>query len=346
MAKKSLFFLASVAVLSGALPAFAEVTGMQLDQNSYLSGDSINVKGTVTSDTSGLVTIVLRDPVDKFVLLSQAMIGSDDSFEKDIAINDKFQIPGTYNATAFVLNMTAGKTQSFNFDTIVPNDNNDSIEDLLLDLAELEAELQEDSKIIGNTPEYEPEVIEQPIKQEEPIEKRPTELQYGHSTIADFVDKTKEPEYYLERYYNEPAYQSWFDRNYPNLTIEEAVGYTVPTDIEEPMRPTVGTQIVPEAEAISVPSQPPSSNDNSDLAQMGLALGGLAVLFGAVYGIKRKVDNNTKHISLNKDTIREKIISPIFDSNPQGIIRTRLAKGEISIEEYEKLKEKLDRIPK
>jgi len=36
-------------------------------------------------------------------------------------------------------------------------------------------------------------------------------------------DETKGIDYYLDRYYTEPKYKIWFDENYPNLTIEEAV---------------------------------------------------------------------------------------------------------------------------
>jgi len=338
MKRYSLFFLATIIILSGVLPVFAEVTEMQLDQNSYQKGDSINVSGTVSEDSSGLVTIVLRDPTDKFVLLSQAIIQSDDSFDKNIPINEKFQVPGTYNATSFVLNMTAGKTQSFDFDATLSDKNRDFDEDLFSDIEKMESEIiQEiDNKIIE-----EPQLIDEEIvieKQENKISKK--------SQIADFVDPSKKPEYYLDRYYNEPIYQAWFDKNYPQLTIEEAVGYVIPTKSEiETFQNIEGPKIIPEAEALSTLPLPPNS-ENSDIAQVVLALGGLAVLFGAVYGIKKKVDVNSKHISLNKDIIRRKILSPIINSNPIGIIQTRLAKGEISIEEYEKLKQKLDKNPR
>ncbi len=335
MKKCSLFFLATIIVLYGVLPVFAEVTEMQLDQKSYQKGDSINIKGTVSEDSSGLVTIVLRDPTDKFILLSQAIIQSDDSFDKNIPINEKFQVSGTYNATSFVLNMTAGKTQSFDFDATLSDKNRDFNEDLFSDIEKMESEIiQEiDNKIIE-----EPQLIDEEIvieKQENKISKK--------SKIADFVDPSKKPEYYLDRYYNEPIYQAWFDKNYPQLTIEEAVGYVIPTKSEiETFQNMEGPKIIPEAEALSTLPLPPNS-ENSDIAQVVLALGGLAVLFGAVYGIKKKVDVNSKHISLNKDIIRRKILSPIINSNPIGIIQTRLAKGEISIEEYEKLKQKLDK---
>ncbi len=42
----------------------------------------------------------------------------------------------------------------------------------------------------------------------------------------EFVDPNKDPSYYIDRYLNESEYKAWFDRNYPNLTIFEAVGMT------------------------------------------------------------------------------------------------------------------------
>ena len=79
-----------------------------------------------------------------------------------------------------------------------------------------------------------------------------------------------------------------------------------------------------------------------EVAEVSLAVAGLGFLFGAVYGIKRKVDDNSKQISLNRETLRKKFIRPIVGSNPQTILQTRLAKGEITLDEYEKLKNKLN----
>ena len=42
--------------------------------------------------------------------------------------------------------------------------------------------------------------------------------------IEDFVDPDKDPHDYLKRYILEEKYRDWFNRNYPNLTIYEAVG--------------------------------------------------------------------------------------------------------------------------
>jgi len=42
----------------------------------------------------------------------------------------------------------------------------------------------------------------------------------------DFVDPDRDPHTYIERYVREEDYRDWFDRNYPDHTIYEAVGLT------------------------------------------------------------------------------------------------------------------------
>ena len=337
------FILSSLILVSGISPVFAEVTQIQLDQEFYEKGDSINVTGKVTEDSSGLVNIVLRDPDGKFVLLSQAIILSDDSFEKTIPINEKFQILGTYNATAFVTNVTAGKIQSFD---LAASRSEEPKEDQFSDVTYMEdtaENLNQDEPKITALEETQVKLVEPTIAEPKNTdEKESITLTEPNGKIADFVDSSKDPQYYLERYYNEPKYKSWFDRNYPTLTIEEAVGYNPQLDyLQEPK--DTNAKIIQTAEASSIDTPVNTNGSNSDLAQIGLAIGGLAILLGAVYGIKRKVDSNSRHISFNKEIIKKKLISPIIDSNPLHIIQTRLAKGEITVEEYEILREKLEK---
>ncbi len=47
---------------------------------------------------------------------------------------------------------------------------------------------------------------------------------YQPEDVLSFVDVKKGPQYYLDRYYNEPIYRTWFDENFPDYTIEQAVG--------------------------------------------------------------------------------------------------------------------------
>jgi len=46
--------------------------------------------------------------------------------------------------------------------------------------------------------------------------------------ILSFIDTTLDPQYYIDRYNNESTYKEWFDENFPDYTIYEAVG------VEEP----------------------------------------------------------------------------------------------------------------
>lgn len=43
-------------------------------------------------------------------------------------------------------------------------------------------------------------------------------------SLASFVDPSKGAQHYIDRYNKETKYKEWFHRNYPNMTIEEAVG--------------------------------------------------------------------------------------------------------------------------
>jgi len=54
--------------------------------------------------------------------------------------------------------------------------------------------------------------------------------------IASFVDQTKDPQQYIDRYNNEPKYREWFDENYPQyFSIYQAVGLAEPVEVVEPV---------------------------------------------------------------------------------------------------------------
>ena len=304
--------------------AFAEVSSIQTNSESFFKGEQIKFSGTVEQGSQGLVTIVIHDSLDEFVMITQALINPDNTFEKTIAVGDKFSEHGVHQATGFILEMNQGAFTKFG---VSMNGN--------------PIKLDNSSTLQENIPENtDKEII--PIMSEKIV-------------TAYFVDPTKGAQYYIDRYYEEPAYKSWFDRNYPGITIEQAVGdinnnnpdgqNEIQLHSETPVSNLIEKEIIPEAEAsplaspITEPVQ--DSENNSDIAQISLAVAGLGILFAAVYGIKRKVDDNSKQISLNRDSIRKKLIRPIIGSNPKDILQTRLAKGEITLEEYEKLKMKL-----
>jgi len=297
---------------------FAEVTSLQTNSESFYKGDQIKFSGNVEKRSSGLVSIVIRDLNNEFVMLVQAIINPDNSFEKTIKIGNRFSEHGIYNATGFILNMTKGVTTNFGI----------SLNGVPIILKEQQ---------IKNETTKENIIFEEKSKQETEIENIITV-----TNITSFVDSSKDPQHYIDRYYNEVLYKSWFDRNYPGLRIEEAVGYTENVlEIKSTVQKLIDKEIIPEAQASSILKHTQQVNNNSEIVQISLAVAGLGVLFGAVYGIKRKVDDNSKLISINKEIIRKKIIQPLFGLNPKDILKIRLAKGEITLEEYEKIKLKL-----
>ena len=53
------------------------------------------------------------------------------------------------------------------------------------------------------------------------------EVDVGIKKTLNFVDSKKDPHQYLKRYLMEPKYKDWFNRNYPNYTIYDAVGLSI-----------------------------------------------------------------------------------------------------------------------
>ena len=180
-----------------ANPAFAEVDSIQAGSDLLYNDGQIKISGTVEAGSTGLVTIVIRDQNDEFVLLTHSEIHHDDSFEKKINIEDQFIEHGRYYATGFILNMTDAETVNFD---ISPNG--------LLTNENVGSDKMKTDEIMnnGSTSDYD---YDKPAKPLEPL---------GNAMYAFFLNSSQDPSYYVERYYSEPHYKSWFDRNYPGQT--------------------------------------------------------------------------------------------------------------------------------
>jgi len=55
--------------------------------------------------------------------------------------------------------------------------------------------------------------------------------------VPDFINPEKGAQYYLNRYYNQPVYKEWFDRNYPDYTIEQAIVIAIPDALSQKEEP-------------------------------------------------------------------------------------------------------------
>lgn len=60
----------------------------------------------------------------------------------------------------------------------------------------------------------------------EPIESDPEPEPVEKEIPASFVDPTKDPKSYVQRYLNEPSYKEWFEENFPDYTFYEALDIT------------------------------------------------------------------------------------------------------------------------
>jgi len=277
----------------------------------------------VEEKDTDLVTIVIRDSNGEFVLLTQAFIQPDNTFQRSLNADKKFEAHGIHNATAFIIDLAMGQTISFDFsqDGTLPVP---SITSVLTESTEQNESVVEENSVT--------QTISEPV------------LENNSVTLANFVDPTKDPQHYLDRYYNEPVYKEWFDNNYPGLTIEEAVGLktvsSITETIEENLENVIPDEIIPEAEAAQTVATPLSGNnsENNEMALLGLTLGGLVILFGAIYGIKIKVDANSENISKNRESIKKKMLGALHWNGPEDVIKNRLAHGEISVKEYSTLK--------
>ena len=92
----------------------------------------------------------------------------------------------------------------YNFDIIVKHDNQEDRENISITVKKA----------------YDEPVIEPNV---EPV------IEQTKSTVASFVDQTKDPQSYVNRYNDEPTYKEWFDENYSQYSsIYEAVGLEEP----------------------------------------------------------------------------------------------------------------------
>ena len=96
-------------------------------------------------------------------------------------------------------------------------------------------------------PKHEPEIVEE-IEQsvvEEVEPKIVEEVDVDVKKTLNFVDSKKDPHEYLKRYLKEPKYKDWFNRNYPNYTIYDAVGLSISDYL------SMKRELFPESETIN-----------------------------------------------------------------------------------------------
>ena len=107
-------------------------------------------------------------------------------------------------------------------------------------------------KIQNKTEEEKPDVVEEEkpdvVEEEKPDIKK----------TLDFVDTNKDPHEYIKRYLKESKYKDWFNRNYPNHTIYDAVGLSISDYL------AIKRELLPESETVQEKELNVEQNSNID----------------------------------------------------------------------------------
>ena len=276
------------------IPAYANVTSVNLEKSFYTDDENIVFSGVIKSTERQSVFVIIRDSNDRYQTMVSAPISNTDGTFSTIPreVDGIFKSKDTYYATAFTdeqkekdgiilkleydgdkvflvpdfvlslksisdktievektITFTASVTDSsidnvsFSLDnepsgaTIdsksgkfvwTPSKSHGNIQDVYYSFDIIATKgIQEDKERITITVKQayvEPKKISEPIKEPEPTKTtQPKEL-----GVASFVDETKDPQSYVDRYDNEATYKKWFDDNFAEYdSIYQAVGLEV-----------------------------------------------------------------------------------------------------------------------
>jgi len=183
--------------------AFGSVDDFTTNKSLYYEGDTMYISGNVSSELDAPnVSIVVWNPGKTVpVTLGFAVANADGSFSSTVVVGGpNWSIYGLYSVQV--------------------TSENTSMEKLI--------EYKESS-----TPEPIPEP--ESSSESEPTPEPPSTLEptpEPSSTfttlkfqIPNFPSLDKSPQYYVDRYNNEPDYKSWFDSQFPFNSITDVVGY-------------------------------------------------------------------------------------------------------------------------
>ncbi len=241
---KALALVLSLLVVSMAIaPAFAVVQTFQTGKTSYKKGDMITFSGTTdAAHANNMISIKIYGPSGQFITLLGGRSDSDGvilvnpvdtSKEKYSA---KFAQKGVYNATAFYDAEPNYKGKFTLFDYSADGSPvSPSAADLMKGQSTAPTTSTQPTTPTAPTapttpplqpPATVPPKTETPKTEEPEAETVPQEK--PKTVIPGFPDPKKDPQTYVDRYKNEPAFKEWFDRYFPGESIYDVVGLPDP----------------------------------------------------------------------------------------------------------------------
>lgn len=313
-----------VMVISFIIPVYGEVKSLKTDKTFYTKGSTIIFSGNADkTDFQKLVNIVIHDPENKFVGITGGFSDDDGAFEisvktTDSQFQDKFALKGTYNATAFITVEGSGAVVSFDFSpdgspVVHPQTTTEPAPN-----AEPKPQVQDTSGGQAQT-----DLTQQTSDGEKSVQER----------IQERIEMAKKQREALTK---PPVQTAPAEKTTVNQTTNDnVVNNTVSKPVSQTEEKPVTTDLNP--------SQFFPSSDWFVYVIAGIV--GAGVIMAVIYRVKNKNKNKTKDKPEEKqeekiETI-QKIILPPEDQYPLMILKSRLAKGEITIEEFNELKDAL-----
>lgn len=193
-------------------PAYAEVLNVSSDESEYFDGDTIKISGKVKFDPDipSVIIQILTPAKDNFASIANAIPNSDGSFSTTFhAGGPTWPADGTYT-----VRVSYGGT-----------------DEISLKYAKSSPE-KSTSAEEPNTPTKQSEIIsnEQPEKTTSPtISEEANQKPKTH--IPGFPALDKSPQYYIDRYNNEPDYKDWFNSQFPQQSIYQVLGFPEPVQV-------------------------------------------------------------------------------------------------------------------
>lgn len=310
----SCFFVIAISLI---MPAYADVLTFKTDKTFYKKGDKIIFSGIVEKGDFGeLVTIVIDDPSGEFVRLAQAYPDIDDKFQVTVDTQPKFLSHGIYNATAFLTNKTNGIMINFDF-------------------------LLDGSPVIHPEPVVESgQETEEGQPQQEDAPASDTEPTPNSKTNGDeksIQEKIKERIEAAKKLKESPNPLDETNENIINQTVSNS---SITTNGET----SVDNSGVDENK-LDTTNMVSATDLGHNLLYVVIGLGVTGVVGAVIYGMKhksrRKTDHSSRFTSEEKNESLQKTTTQSEDDYALMILKNRLAKGEITIDEFNELKKAL-----
>jgi len=204
---RSILFAFTFVAIFGMFFYPVHATNISTDKSSYIYGEIMHVSGIVSPVQEGqfIILQIINPGNSDIVTADQFLPAPDGAFSKSYPTEGpKWTQDGTYTVKIFYGNWNEITFQFQGESVPEPSSNSDS-EKTIDGESSVNTEPQNNEQ--HNTiPNF-------------------SKTQTPKTKIPGFPDLNKSPNYYFERYEKESSYKNWFNSQFPNLSIQDVVGY-------------------------------------------------------------------------------------------------------------------------